>query len=108
MSRDDSDLYTGISSAMGLKVSAERRQSVKRALDAKADLQPSGNDLLVLVATHKLQIADRVMAIINSETTSETDAKVIYAAGEMNRFLAGFESEVKRILRERPEVSDEE
>lgn len=108
MSSDTSDLYTGITSVMSRKVTASRMSEARKSLEEKNKVQPSGSDLIELIHKHKADIALHVMDTINADSTDETVGKVSYSAKEMYKFLNGFEQEVKLILRERPEVSNEE
>lgn len=105
MSRNDSVLYTGASSASFSSVKEqqmkEQREAEKQTRKEVAQkLKPSGEVVLALIEKHK-EAARNVSAVTTSDIMSDKEAgELLRSQRKIYAFLLQFEAEIKLALKE--------
>lgn len=105
MSRDDSALYTGMSSASftspkAQEVKEKRADKRQTRLDTSHKLKPAAEPVLALIEKHKKEMT-HVAMVTTSDTMTDAEAgELLRSQRRVYQFLLQFEHEIKIALKE--------
>lgn len=107
MSRDDSDLYSGISSASYEKVAARQAEAKAEKDKARAQVELDAPLILKVIAEERAECSKKLWDWIKPDTTEETVKASIVALKEYDGYLAHLSSRINTIIRTRKGQRDE-
>ena len=108
MRRDQSYLYTGVSSAVQRNETRKAEQRRSKAESTRRELLPAGERLIAMIDKEIAEVGD-IMTFIVGANSTQKEVKEQLLAKKMNvEFLRKFKSAVNTILRESPKTTRKE
>lgn len=106
MSRDDSTLYTGTTSASfttpraeQVKTKAEKAKQLRK--DTQYKLKPAAEVVLALIDEHKKSAANVIAVTTNEHMSDKIAGELLRSQRKIYAFLLTFEQEIKIALKEK-------
>lgn len=101
-SRDDSVLYSGLTSASSNRVAESRKLHTKVKDSKRNELQPDAHLVFADIAKERDQIPEKVWELIGAESTEENTKSVLLALRYYERYLVALKNRLSNTLKVKP------
>ena len=102
-SKDDSALYTGITSVSARRVSAKKEIATDKKIQSRNELVPKADLVLDIIDAERDAIPTKIWGLTSSESTEESVRAMLGALRLYNNYLDSLRNQLQNVLRSKHE-----